>query len=670
VKARDVFAAPAGRFGKRRNLMPIGALLALSALAALGSGAPSAGADAACPNEAIRLQQGSTQTGDCRAWERVSPAEKGDGDIIAEGLAIVAEKEGNGATFDSLNGFGDTVGSGFVGRTTYLARRGPAGWSTHSITPTPRPEQNQVLFAKNKIQVFSQDLATALMWAYDLPSVTDDTPQRMNLYVEDTATRAARPVSVSQVEPLNPFDFIDPESAPLGGVSDDAKHLAFATVTQMLPNAAPNPAQNVYRWDDGVLSLAGVLPDGTTPPAGSTLAYNNARDTMSADGSRLAFYSTGDGSQPSQLYLRSGNVRTDLISESENPFFTEPAQTVYFEGMTADGNNVYFTTESPLLAADTAPGPDLYRWTSGPDPEDEPNNLTLISTNGGAVTDWGVYGGALVGMSGNGQVVYVHDIGGFLYVWNDGVRTTVDPSFTRGNSGDLATNLLASHPGATRVSPDGNWLAYLKDDSQMYLYDRATDTRTCVSCPGGASVVPTVTHASGAEDITFRPRFLTDNGRVFFTSTGALVPEDVNGVADVYEYDGPTGKLSLLSSGTGNEPSEFADAGAAGNDVFFVTRQRLALSDHDEYADLYDARVGGGFDEAQPPASPCLGESCQGAGAADAGTAAISSTGATRGNLKPRRGHRCGKGRRAIKRHGRTHCVPKKHRGHPRRGSK
>ena len=113
-------------------------------------------------------------------------------------------------------------------------------------------------------------------------------------------------------------------------------------------------------------------------------------------------------------------------------------------------------------------------------------------------------------------------------------------------------------------------------------------------------------------NVGFRPRFLTPDGRLFFTSTGGLVPEDTNGVADVYEYDGPTGTLRLVSSGMGKDPSEFADASQSGDDVFFVTRQRLVSGDHDDYVDLYDARVGPAPPE-QPADDPrpCEGDGCQ-----------------------------------------------------------
>src|SRR5947209_2659634 len=68
---------------------------------------------------ALLLALPAAASAEVRHFERVSPADKGDGDIIAEGEAIVAAQDGNGATFDSRMGFADTVGSGALGRTTY-----------------------------------------------------------------------------------------------------------------------------------------------------------------------------------------------------------------------------------------------------------------------------------------------------------------------------------------------------------------------------------------------------------------------------------------------------------------------------------------------------------------------------------------------------------------------
>ena len=151
------------------------------------------------------------------------------------------------------------------------------------------------------------------MWAYDLPAVTDDAPLRNNIYIEDTTTRSLRTVTVTQQDPLAAPDFFD---FPLvWGVSGDAHHIAFVTSTTMLPNAAPG-APNVYKWDDGVLTLAGILPDGSVPAGGSDVVPVDYRGAMSADGSRQLFTASPDGG-PAQLYMRVGDSRTVWVSQPE-----------------------------------------------------------------------------------------------------------------------------------------------------------------------------------------------------------------------------------------------------------------------------------------------------------------------------------------------------------------
>jgi len=548
---------------------------------------------------------------DGRHYEQVSPVDKGDGDIIAEGLKIMASEDGDGAAFESRMVFGDAVGSGLVGRTTYLARRGVGGWSTRSVTPMPRTDAVQVLAASTELKVFAEDLSSVLLWAYDLPGVDDDRPMRKDLYVEDTATGGLRTVSKSQLDPLGLTDFLNVDYR---GASADAKHVAFVLSTRMLPEALEG-VQNVYKWDDGVLSVAGVLPDGNVPPGGATVEPANIKGTMSADGSRLVFTASPDGVVPSQLYLHVDGQPSVWVSEPERDNDDKtPVSGAHFEGMTPDGKNVFFSSEEPLVDEDTAPGPDEYRFTYSQDPENDDGNLTLITNDGQAFNDSGSFGGSLVGMSDDATRVYLHQIGGTLKLWEEGVPglATVDPSAPRLGSSTWLT-LVASQPGLGRVSPDGNWLAYIKE-GRMFLYDRAGESLACVSCPSEASLVPTITDTGEGYFRGFRPRFLSDDGQVFFSTTGALVAGDTNGIEDVYEYDGQTGTLSLLTSGRGSEPAMLADASRSGDDVFVVTRQQLVASDRDGYVDLYDVRVGAAPpDQSVDVAPACEGDGCQGA---------------------------------------------------------
>jgi hypothetical protein len=130
----------------------------------------------------------------------------------------------------------------------------------------------------------------------------------------------------------------------------------------------------------------------------------------------------------------------------------------------------------------------------------------------------------------------------------------------------------------------------------------------------------------------YQSRYLSNSGRVFFDSEDGLVPGDVNHNLDVYEFE-PAGAggcreggagfntatggcVGLVSSGAAAGESAFVDASDSGDDVFFLTGERLVGADRDTALDLYDAHVCSSeapcFEEAAP-APPCLTtEACRG----------------------------------------------------------
>jgi hypothetical protein len=216
-----------------------------------------------------------------------------------------------------------------------------------------------------------------------------------------------------------------------------------------------------------------------------------------------------------------------------------------------------------------------------------------------------------------------------------------------------------------RVSPNGRYLAFMsnrsltgydnndavtgKPDEEVYLNDAQTGRLVCVSCsptggrPVGVEVgqIANVSAGSGdnvdilqsigggaygdetgiaanlpggvqieeARRSLYQPRYLSDNGRLFFNSSDALVPRDVNGQEDVYEYEpvglgGCTASLltysersggcvDLISSGTSSGESAFMDASQNGDDVFIITTSKLVPTDTDTAYDVYDAHVCG-----------------------------------------------------------------------------
>jgi len=659
-----------------------------------------------CPNEAIRSQQSATALPDCRAYEKVSPEEKGDEDIVGDGETTVASTSGDAVAYSSRAQFAGAVGSGVSGQTQYLARRGAGGWSTTAITPMPRPDAAQTFFAATKLQVFSTDLSRAVVWGYDLPQASPGaSPQRNNVYLEDTATRQLQPLTVSQTgQQLQWFEFTGAEQ--IWGLSDDARHIAFVSGTHLLPEAVGGPfTPNLYQWDNGVLSLAGVLPDGTVPPKGAAVFPNtyppvpDYPDAMSADGSRLAFTSPPSGSS-AQLYQRIDGNRTVWISEPEtsawkNGTDTSLPQGVFLQGMTDDGHTVFFITSSALLDSDTNGGPDVYRYTDSADPQND-NNLTMISHAGDAPYD--TNGGSVIGFTEDGQRVYYQTPALKIMLWDHGTTRTVASGFSKPSGLPEQLTAIASTPGLGRTSSDGKFLAFLALDTpdfvhgpignvtnghlELYLYSLKNDTLRCVSCPAGAAasdaaVKPAVT--SGNPQLGYpglRPHFLSNDGQLFFSTAEALVPEDVNGVADTYEYDSATGQLSLLSTGKGSASAMFADASPSGNDVFLVTRQQLVGADHDGHVDMYDARSGGGLPEPEGEAArECNGEACQPGSPAAPANPSLSSSATSAGNVHPRH-LRCRKHQRKVRRKGKVTCVHKhrgkheRHLNHDRRASR
>ncbi len=178
-------------------------------------------------------------------------------------------------------------------------------------------------------------------------------------------------------------------------------------------------------------------------------------------------------------------------------------------------------------------------------------------------------------------------------------------------------------------------------DFEVYLYDAQTQALSCASCdpsgqrPVGDSWLPPSGMEAPYSAYTWQPRWLSESGQVFFDSLNAIVPADVNGAQNVYEYE--DGHVYLISSGTSPEASYFDAASPSGDDVFFTTASQLVGQDTGELADLYDARVDGGI-AAQNPASssPCASEECRGGGSvAPALATPVSQVFSGPGNLAP-----------------------------------
>jgi hypothetical protein len=168
-----------------------------------------------------------------------------------------------------------------------------------------------------------------------------------------------------------------------------------------------------------------------------------------------------------------------------------------------------------------------------------------------------------------------------------------------------AGTLVCGSCDPTGARPVGVAFEKLKQDGEGLAVGRIGSNEEWLHNQGIAANVPGWTPWK-SQQATYQSRYLSDSGRLFFNSSGALVPQDVNGTEDVYEYEPPgvgnctaasvvysvrsRGCVSLISSGQDARESGFLDASGTGGDVFFLTAARLVPQDYDTALDVYDAR--------------------------------------------------------------------------------
>jgi hypothetical protein len=463
---------------------------------------------------------------------------------------------------------------------------------------------------------------------------------------------------------------------------------------------------NLYEWVAGQLRLVNVLP-GNEDAAGEAVIgsgrllsnalsapteFPNVERAVSADGSRIFWSDQESG----HVYARVGGTETlevpgpALCKES-----VPAAERACFQTASVDGSRVLLSDGSlyELDGASSAyePVADLT--------EGEGSFEGILGTSEDLSRIYFVDKAALSEeANANGEQA---EGGKFnLYLWEEGETTFIGR--LDGSDNLQATN---GHYGAwkgagpdrlAQVSADGRYLAFVSharltgydnavsggggncvgnliaspNCNEVFEYDALKGTLSCASCnPSGARPlghsVLSVTKGSNAFFPFPQPGNLSraGEGRLFFESHDVLSPRDTNGrIQDVYEWE-PNGVGSckraagcvyLISGGRSENDSMFLESSHSGDDAFFITREQLVPADRNSQLDVYDARVGGGFPEAEAPF--CEGDACAGPPAIPpTPSGADSSLFSGPGNLTQPKA-RCAKGK--VRRRGR--CVAKR----------
>jgi hypothetical protein len=372
--------------------------------------------DTNCPNQSFRTGPGAALP-DCRAYEQVSPVDKGGNSVVGQVGFNEAAADGHAAVFGSYQPLPSSGGSATA--PAYVASRGSSAWSYDGALPAGQSASE--LGRDDQLRV-------------SLSAVESNSGD--NLFSTDLGDFSRQPLlSVPQAGDLLP----NPQFAA------DTGHFIFeAQGAGLTPDAVdPGPSKtNLYDYDHGELSLAGRVPafpatscdDSPSGPgpacvapaggsfAGSYLAVGVGdltsdggfsgggykQDTISADGSKV-FFTEGDTGRLYERYNKTETVQINADQGGNDPNGHKPAA---FLAATPSGSMVYFASCEKLTPGSTAvstaaneclssaQGQDLYAYDTA---TGDLRDLT-VDPNGSDAHGAQVQG--ILGASPDGHYVY------------------------------------------------------------------------------------------------------------------------------------------------------------------------------------------------------------------------------------------------------------------------
>lgn len=591
-----------------------------------------------CPNAAVRAEQGSTYLPDCRAYEVVTPRYKAGYDISGnnEGWEVDLGIAANGDTV-SYASFQPLPGTKSGSYTGLMGVRGPEGWETSALLPTPGPNQLGIGLpgADSHLLASTPDQLTHVYW--------EGTTRWGHMGIR-------RPDGSHQVI----LEGVDAESclawsagycegqAHVQGMTADGRHVVFGSSRALVPGLTQTGDTYLYEWIDdgaGTIRLVSRTNDPEPTPIGASSARLGAipaeagastpasasNHAISADGERIFFQSpspAGDGEPPveSKLYLREGGAETVELS-APTPGHS-PAMTIRYLDAAEDGSVAYFYADGKLTD-DADPVGGIYRYDVGG------RELSYVARSSFA---FGLIPTAIT--SPDGSQLYFEDEnpdpsgGGILKLADAAGVRTVGPGIVVGKvfigPGIAARGLVNAGCSTANFSADGRYLFFAGTagyagfegpKAEAWRYDAETEELTKLSTgptappPSEAQSVWLAGGCGAPFERGLPHRVISsDNEYVFFDTANGLVPRDVNGVKDVYRWH--DGEVRLVSSGTDPFETNFAGTDPEAKNAFIITRNRLAPEDGDTLVDIYSVRVNGGF--ARPEAPICNGEGCRG----------------------------------------------------------
>jgi hypothetical protein len=645
---------------------------------------PAEGQDLTFTTEGIG---GPLQLLDGRQWELVSPPVKHGADVHKEGIEgggtiVQAAASGDAITYVSENPITEEPeGNGAPEPSQELSRRGADGtWSTRTLDV--KNEETHGLPAGEGFTywLFNPELTLAVLMDYGHTPLAPDATDESAPYLRDEA--ACNDGSSSCFTPFLTRENTKPGAkwdarTRLAGATEDLKYTVISSEAPLTEGAVETEYAlgELYEWSEGHLMNVSINVAGES--VAGRLGGNgqaSVRGAISNDGSRVFWCEI----ECRGTFASSALLMRDTATEETVRIDQATDRRGEFQIATEDGSRVFYAMENPgeygepqlweCTLVEVAGNLECERTEVAPEIEG-----IVSGINGDGTTVYFVSSAALsTGAEAGGNNLYVSHLENGK--WVPRLIATLDPSHNGfgeddGDMNDWGGQNNLTESMTTRVSPNGRYLAFMSDrsltgydnhdaisgepDEEVFLYDDQDDKLACASCsksgarPEGmrldeangellidshgelrerwvAADIPTW-ESSAVDDAVHQPRYLSNEGRLFFNSVAPLVPQDTNGLADVYEYEPEEvgscadagGCVQLISSGASGEESAFVEASENGNDAFFITAAKLTPQDTDTEYDIYDARI-------CTPAVPCVqapvtpppcdnGESCKAA---------------------------------------------------------
>jgi hypothetical protein len=495
-----------------------------------------------------------------RVYERVSPAFKGGQGV---GVLMAVAPDGESVAFGSLGVFGG-VSWASEGESSYLARRGPAGWATSALSSPPgwggvfrlsttleyaltngSPEATHAgePTIGNAYALHRTDApGTAQAWDlksweiagnYVLTLPPPDEFFQKGLFLGASANLCHIVIGLSE-GPLLPeaegttqgTQLYDLASAPAGGChGDGSRPLRLLSVKNTLgPHGEPESIDGGCFAEPGAVYVSAQTGGFNRFPAGGEEIFFTQR--------------LGTGCLPHQLFVRLGGERTLEVSrplsevcnqEKELPCPDAATRAgADFAGASEDGSKVFFTTTAPLEpATDKDNGNDLYMATiSCPPAEPE---CAVVKRD---VT-------SLVQVSHDPAAGEAAEVQGVVIIASDGSHVYF-----------VAHGVLSEAANAQGQTP-------VKGAENLYVYDTRSASTKFVAMLSSADTKLWGLGQEAQSNACHRPAPAEcvdrrEPGRyLVFSSYAPLVAGDTDTAKDVYRYDAQTGALQRVSLGEG-----------------------------------------------------------------------------------------------------------------------